>query len=81
MNKTEIIKKLNQFSRNVNEYIPLLSEFLILEHPDKSKVIIDLVMSQPLLLSQTIPKVINYYLNKYNILTLKKDNNVILYYE
>lgn len=77
MDREEIIEKLNKcFKNNTlngNEYLPLLGEFLEKEYPDKAAQIIQLVMAQPLLLGQTIGRVKDYFIKKYDICIVNID--------
>ncbi len=76
MEREEIVERLNKSFQNntlnADEYLPLLTEFLECEHKDKVDKIIQLVLYQPLLLGQTILKVKEYFINKYEIFTLSK---------
>lgn len=89
MEKEEIIERLNKCFKNsnidVDEYLPLLSEFLVLEHPDKADLIIKLVTSNITLLNYTIGKVREYFVRRHNlyILNLVVNNSIvpIVYYD
>ena len=68
-----------------NRLLPLYKEFLTENNIENSDKMINLVVQNP----QLIPKIVDYYCRKYNILILKKlpgeqDINIlktILYYE
>lgn len=76
MDRKDVLEKLNKSfqgnSLNANEYLSLLTEFLEKKHPDKVSPILQLVMSQPMLLGQTVPTVKEYFIKEYNICTLSK---------
>lgn len=76
MTREEVIEKLNKSfnngSINANEYIPLLSEFLEEKAKDKASALLQLVLNDPMLIGQTIDTVMRYYVDKYNICSLKK---------
>ena len=69
--------------------LPMYSEYLTENNIENSDKLINLVVQNPQLIQQTIPKIVDYYCRRYNILILKKlpepqDLNVfktILYYE
>lgn len=82
MTKEEVIEHLNTSfngnSINGDSYIPLLSEFLTLEHPDKSSTFIQAIISNPLLIGQTISTIINYFTTKFEICYLSDSGGKIL---
>ena len=69
--------------------LPLYKEFLTENNIENSDKMINFVVQNPQLIQQAIPKIVDYYCRKYNILILKKlpgdqDINIlktILYYE
>jgi len=67
--------------------LPIYSEYLTENNVENSDKLINLVVQNPQLIQQSIPKVVEYYCRKYNILSLqdRKDNQfinkTILYYE
>lgn len=74
-----------------NKLISLLSDYLTEINFEKADKIINLVVSNPQLMQQALPKLVEYYCRKYNIysLKIKPDLNslfinnfkTILYYE
>ena len=94
MDKSECITTFNKMIRGTpisfkDKLLPLYSEFLTENNIDNSEKMINLVVQNPQLIQQAIPKIVDYYCRKYNILMLQKtpgplDVNVlktILYYE
>lgn len=72
------------------QLLPLYSEYLTENNFEKSDKLITLVVQNPQLIQQAMPKIVEYYCRKYNILVLKKESNLnsllknfktILYYE
>lgn len=69
--------------------LPLYVEYLTENNFENSDKLINLVVQNPQLIQQALPKIVEYYCRKYNILSLKeKVNNslinnlkTILYYE
>ena len=65
--------------------LPIISDYLTENNIENSDKMINLIAENPQLVEQTIPKVVDYFCRKYNILSLiLVDNNfqkTILYYE
>ena len=70
--------------------LPLYSEYLTENNIENSDKLINLVVQNPQLIQEAIPKIVDYYCRKFNILSLnlKPDLNglfnnlkTILYYE
>jgi len=84
MTKEEIIEKLNKSfngsTLNGNEYLQLLSEFLALEYPDKASSIVQLCITNPMLLGQTVNTIVTYFTGKHNIFSVKDKNGVLICY-
>lgn len=71
------------------ELLPIYSEYLTENNIENSEKLINLVVQNPQLLQEAIPKIVDYYCRKYNILSILLLPNVneinipktILYYE
>ena len=65
--------------------LPMISDYLTENNIENSDKMINLIAENPQLAEQTIPKVVDYFCRKYNILSLILVNNnfqkTILYYE
>lgn len=69
--------------------LPIYSEYLTENNIENSEKLINLVVQNPQLLQEAIPKIVDYYCRKYNILSillLPNANEInipktILYYE
>lgn len=87
VSKTECIFIFNEIIRgspniSLEKYILLISEYLTENNIEKSDKLINLIVQQPQLIKIALPKVIDYFCRKYNILILKSNfNKIILYYE
>ena len=87
ISKTECISIFNEIIRgspvpSLERQILLISEYLTENNIEKSDKLIYLIVQQPHLIQIALPKVIDYFCRKYNILILKSNlNKIILYYE
>ena len=86
MTKTECIEIFNAIINGTpvdfqNNLLPLFSEYLTENNIENPGKMINLVINEPHLLQSFIPKIINYYRNKYTILSIVFNNKTILYYE
>ena len=67
--------------------LPMYSDFLTENNIENSDKLINLVVSNPQLMQQAIPDIVEYYCRKYNILSIREKTNLfnslktILYYE
>ena len=70
-----------------DKLLPLYSNYLTENNFENSDKLINLVVQNPQLIQNAIPKLIKFYRNKYNILSLQDKSNfsnnlkTILYYE
>ena len=70
-----------------DKLLPLYSNYLTENNFENSDKLINLVVQNPQLIQNTIPELIKFYRNKYNILSLQDKSNfsnnlkTILYYE
>ena len=94
VNKNDCIDIFNAMIRGTpvsfkDKLLPMVSEYLTENNIENSDKMINLIVQNPQLIQQTVPKVVEYYCRKFNILILKKlpgpqDLNIlktILYYE
>ncbi len=94
MTKENCIKIFNASIRGTpvdfnKDIIPLISDYLTEIKCEKINEIISLIVQNPQLASQAIPKIIDYYCRKYCILSISKidplasmlSNSKILYYD
>ena len=87
ISKIECISIFNEIIRGSpitfsEKHILLISEYLTENNIEKSDKLINLIVQQPQLIKIALPKVIDYFCRKYNILILKSNfNKIILYYE
>ncbi len=92
--KQECIEVFNAMIRGTpvsfsEKLLPLYSEYLTENNIENSDKLINLVIQNPQLLQEAIPKIVDYYCEKYNILSIMLLPNVneinipktILYYE
>ena len=83
MNKKEILNILNSLIKgnaSTEKLIQLVAEYLTENNIQKSNKLINLIISDPLLLNRALPTVIEYYTYKYNIFSLIFNNKIIYYY-
>lgn len=90
MTKNDCIDVFNAMIRGTpisfNEKIlPLISDYLTENNIENSEEMINLIVQNPNLAQQIMPKVVNYFSDKYTILSIVINNNnfskTILYYE
>ena len=89
--KNECIELFNKMIRGTpvsfqDKLLPIYSEYLTENNIENSDKLINLVVQNQQLIQNSIPEIVNYYSQKYNILSLcssDKFNNLkpILYYE
>ena len=93
ISKNECIEIFNAMIRGTpisfdKKLIPLVSEYLTENNIENSEKIINLILRNPQLLQQAMPKIVEYYCRKFNIFRIIKvpgvlDVNItktILYY-
>ena len=93
ISKNECISIFNAMIRGTpvsfqNKLLPMVSEYLTENNVENSDKMINLIVQNPQLIQNTLPKVVEYYCRKYNILSIKISQNefnnlfkTILYYE
>ena len=93
VNKEECISIFNNMIRGTpvsfqEKLLPMVSEYLTENNIENSDKMINLIVQNPQLIQQTLPKLVDYYCRKFNILSLKQQINqslnnfkTILYYE
>ena len=94
MTKNECIELFNNMIRGTpisfqDKLFPMVSEFLTENDIENSEKMINLIVQNPQLIQETLPKVVNYYCRKFCILSLREKVNesllnnfkTILYYE
>ena len=93
VNKKECISIFNNMIRGTpvsfqEKLLPMVSEYLTENNIENSDKMINLIVQNPQLIQRTLPKVVDYYCRKFNILSLKQQINqslnnfkTILYYE
>ena len=94
MTKTECIEIFNAIINGIpvdfqNKLLPLFSEYLTENNIENSDKMINLIVQNPQLVQQTVPKVVEYYCRKFGILSIIQQLNnsinnnfkTILYYE
>ena len=94
VNKEECISIFNNMIRGTpvsfqEKLLPMVSEYLTENNIENSDKMINLIVQNPQLIQQTIPKVVEYYCRKFGILSIMQQLNnsinnnfkTILYYE
>ena len=94
VNKTDCIGVFNAMIRGTpisfsEKLLPMFSDFLTENNIEKSDKMINLIVQNPQLIQQAMPKIIEYFCRKYCILSLVKmpslnsinPKKTILYYE
>lgn len=84
MGKSECISIFNSLIKgrvDLQQCTTLISDYLTEIKCNKSRELITLVVQHPQLIQEALPKILNYYCNKYNIFVLKINEKTILYYE
>lgn len=85
MSKEEYIKIFNAMIRGTpvdfnKNLLPMVSDYLTEIKCENSDKMISLIVQNPQLVQQIIPKIVDYYTRKYNILSIIFNNKTILYY-
>lgn len=60
--------------------IPLYSDYLTENNIENSDKLINLIVQNPDLIQVALPKIVEYYINKYSICSISYNNKIILYY-
>ena len=94
MDKKECINIFNAMIRGTpvpfdKKLLPMFIEYLTENNIENSEKLINLVVQNPQLLQQFIPKIVEYYCRKYNLFSIIKQSGLndlnikqtILYYE
>lgn len=96
MSKSDYIEIFNCMIRGTpvsftEKLLPMYAEYLTENNIENSEKLINLVVQNPQLIQQSIPKIVEYYCRKYTILRLQEKPNLnsinfnnfktILYYE
>ena len=88
MNKSNCIEIFNAMIRGTpisfqEKLLPIYSEYLTENNIENSDKLINLIVQNPQLIQQAIPKIVDFYCRKFCILNIKKqlNNKTILYYE
>lgn len=83
--KTECIAILNSMNNEIaisfDRIISFISDYLTEIKYENSDKIINLIVQNPNLAQYAIPKVSDYFIRKYGILSLWFNNKIIMYYE
>ena len=86
MTKNECIDIFNAMIRGTpvsftEKLLPMYSEYLTENNIENSDKMINLIVQNPQTIQNFIPEVIDFYSRKFNILNIKYNNKIILYYE
>ena len=86
MTKNEYIDIFNAMIRGTpvsftEKLLPMYSEYLTENNIENSDKMINLIVQNPQTIQNFIPEVIDFYSRKFNILNIKYNNKIILYYE
>ena len=86
MDKKECIELFNKMTNNIpvdlsSAVIPLIYEFLTDINAKNTEKLIELIVENPILISETLPKVINHICIKYQINYISLNGKIILYYD
>lgn len=86
MNQKECIELFNKITYNIpvdlnSSIIPLIYEFLTDINAKNIEKLIELIVENPILISETLPKVINHICIKYQINYVSLNGKTILYYD
>ena len=84
--KQTCIKVFNSLIRGTPEswndvVFPLISEYLTEVKYENYEKLISLIGQNPNLAQQIIPDMVRYYCQKYQILSISKNNQILVYYE
>lgn len=85
MSKDKIIEILNKaISKDtpptIEEYLLIISEYLTEINYKDSEKVISLITQQPFIVTNFIPKVVDYFTRKLNICSIIENKQTILYY-
>ena len=84
--KKDCLEVFNSISQGVpvsfqDKLLPMVSEYLTENNIENSDKMINLIVQNPQTIQNFIPEVIDFYSRKFNILNIKYNNKIILYYE
>lgn len=82
LNREDIIKSLNTKSFNKNFCIEMLKEYCKDTNKDEKDIVklIEVVNNIPHLLNRAIDSIIPYFIRKYEIYSIEKNNNILIFY-
>lgn len=85
MNKQDCVEVFNAMIRGTpvsftEKLLPMYSEFLTENNIENSDKLVNLVVQNPQLIQNAIPKLVKYYSAKYTILSIINNFKTILYY-
>lgn len=82
LNREDIIKSLNTKSFNKNFCIEMLKEYCKDTNKDEKDVVklIEIINNIPPLLDRAINSIIPYFIRKYEIYSIEKNNNILIFY-
>lgn len=82
LNREDIIKSLNTKSFNKNFCIEMLKEYCKDTNKDEKDVVklIEIINNIPQLLNRAIDSIIPYFIRKYEIYSIEKNNNILIFY-
>lgn len=82
LNREDIIKSLNTKSFNKNFCIEMLKEYCKDTNKNEKDVVklIEITNNIPPLLNRAIDSIIPYFIRKYEIYSIEKNNNILIFY-
>ena len=82
LNREDIIKSLNTKSFNKNFCIEMLKEYCKDTNKDEKDVVklIEIINNIPQLLNQAVNSIIPHFIIKYEIYSIEKNNNILIFY-
>lgn len=82
LNREDIIKSLNTKSFNKNFCIEMLKEYCKDTNKDEKDVVklIEIINNIPPALNRAIDSIIPYFIRKYEIYSIEKNNNILIFY-
>lgn len=85
MTKEEYVEIFNAMIRGTpvdfsKKLVPLISDYLTENNIENSDKIINLIVQNPDLVQMAMPKIVNYFVSKYQICYVSYNNKIILYY-
>lgn len=82
LNREDIIKSLNTKSFNKNFCIEMLKEYCKDTNKDEKDIVklIEIINNIPQLLNQAVNSIIPHFINKYEIYSIEKNNNILIFY-